>query len=230
MFEQIQHKRVYEEVVDIMIERIRSGNLEVGEKLPAERIMAEEMGVSRASLREALRVMESIGYIRSTTGGGNYINKVTLAHVLPPFTAILAQDKKMAADTIEVRRHLEVHIAELAAKNATREQISRIYGTILAMQAEIEGGGNGIESDNRFHHEIAKASGNRAFAMIAELCYELLAESRKATLDIPGQPAKTVEDHLSIFEAVRKGDGKSAAREMDRHLAKAQTNIEKHEI
>jgi GntR family transcriptional repressor for pyruvate dehydrogenase complex len=225
MFEPLQHKRIYEEVVDLIIQRIRSGALKVGQKLPPERVLAEEMGVSRTSLREALRALESMGYIHSVTGGGNYVNSVSMEHVLSPLSAMVAQDEKLAFDIIEVRQHLEVHMAAQAAKNATKQQISQIYGAILTMQSEVEAGGNGIEGDNQFHLEIARASQNKAFAIIVELLAELLAESRKATLDIPGQPSKSIEDHLAIFEAIRAGDADLAAREMSEHLCKAERNL-----
>jgi GntR family transcriptional repressor for pyruvate dehydrogenase complex len=226
MFAQLQHKRIYEEVVDMIVQRIRSGELTVGQKLPPERVLAEEMGVSRTSLREALRAMESMGYIYSVTGGGNYVNSVSIAHVLSPLAAMVAQDKKLAVDIIDVRKHLEVHMAALAAKNATKQQLSQIYSAIINMQSEVETGGNGILGDNQFHQEIAKASQNKAFAIIVELVGELLAESRKATLDIPGQPVKSIDDHIQIFEAIRNGDDVKAGQEMFKHLEKAHLNLE----
>jgi GntR family transcriptional repressor for pyruvate dehydrogenase complex len=227
MFEKLQHKRIHEEVVEMIVQRIRSGTLAVGHKLPPERVLAEEMGVSRTSLREALRALESMGYIYSVTGGGNYVNSVSIGHVLSPLAAMVAQDEKLATDIIDVRLHLEVHMAALAAKNATKQQLSRIYSAIINMQAEVEEGGSGIQGDNQFHQEIANASQNKAFAIIVELIGELLAESRKATLSIPGQPIKTIEDHISIFEAIRNRDEKKAGEAMRNHLQKAQTNLEK---
>jgi GntR family transcriptional repressor for pyruvate dehydrogenase complex len=225
MFEPLQHKRIYEEVVDIIVQRIRSGELTAGQRLPPERTLAEEMRVSRTSLREALRALESMGYIHSVTGGGNYVNSVSLEHVLSPLSVMVAQDKTLAADIIEVRQHLEVYMATLAARNASRQQISQIYSTILNMQADVENGGNGIEGDNQFHLEIARASQNKAFAIIMKLVAEVLTESRKATLEIPGQPAKSIEDHIAIFEAIRAGDEKRAAEEMSAHLIKARQNL-----
>jgi GntR family transcriptional repressor for pyruvate dehydrogenase complex len=225
MFEHLQHKRIYEEVVEMIIQRIRGGALKIGQKLPPERVLAEEMGVSRTSLREALRALESMGFIYSVTGGGNYVNSVSVGNVLSPLSAMAAQDAKFAADIIDVRLHLEVHMAALAAKNATKQQISQIYSTILNMQSEVEEGGNGIKGDNQFHLEVARASQNKAFAVISELVGELMAESRKATLDIPGQPVKSIEDHMAIFEAIRDGDADRAAAAMENHLKKAWKNL-----
>lgn len=227
MFGPVRHKLVYEVVADEIISRIRSGELAVGEKLPPERVLAEDLGVSRTSLREALRSLVSMGYIRSAIGGGNYVNEVGIEHVLPSLSALMTQDKELAADIIEVRRFLEAHTASLAAKHSTKTQQARIYGTILDMQAEIENGGNGAKGDYSFHLEIAHACGNRGFSVIVELCNELVAESQQATLNIPGQPSKSVQDHLLIFEAIRSGDEKRARHEMDLHLDKAMRNLEK---
>ena len=227
MFNKLQHKLVHEDIMNVVIQRIQSGDLQTGQKLPAERLLAEELGVSRTSLREALRGLESLGYIKSVKGGGNYVNSITVQHVLSPLAAMAKVDKKLAIDIIEVRQHLEVHMAALAAKNATKLQISKIYGTILEMQAEIENGGNGINGDNHFHLEIARASQNKAFALIVELVAELLTESRRATLDLPGQPVKTVNDHLKIFEAIKARNEKLAASRMSEHLRKAYFNLAK---
>ena len=229
MFEKMQYKRVYEEIIDIIISRICAGDLKVGQKLPPERVLAEDLGVSRTSLRYALRALESMGYIRSASGSGHYINRIMLENIFPPFSAMVAQDRQLIADIIEVRECLEVRMAALAAKHAGEEQISRIHGAILDMQAEIEQGGNGLAGDNSFHLEIARASGNSGFALIAELCFELLTRSRRATLDIPGQPARAVDDHMAIFEAIRDGDQERASREMASHLDKAQFNIKEYD-
>lgn len=226
LFEPVRHKLVYEVVVDEIVERIRKGELRVGQKLPPERVLSEELGVSRTSLREALRTLESMGYIRSTTGGGNYVNEVGIEQVLHPFSAIMAQDRALISDIIEVRRYLEVHMAALAAKQANKNQLAKIYGTILDMQADIESGGNGERGDNAFHLEIARSSANRGFSMMVELCNELLAESQRATLNLPGQPMKSVQDHLGIFQAIQSGDAKLAKEEMGRHLDKAKSNLE----
>lgn len=221
----LPHKLVYEEIVEEIVRRIRSGELPVGMKLPPERVLANQFGVSRTSLREALRTLKRMGCVRSITGDGNYINTVSSEHVALPFAMMLSQDKELAADIIQVRQYLEVHMASMAATCATSDQLARIYGAILDMQSQIKEGGNGIEGDNRFHLEIAKASQNKAFSIIVELLAELLAESRQATLSIPGQPAKSVQDHLRIFAAIQSGDKIAAKTAMAEHLTKAQQNL-----
>ncbi len=225
MFKALPHKLIYEEIVEEILRRIRSGELPAGMKLPPERVFAQQLGVSRTSLREALHTLKKMGCVRSMTGDGNYINTVLPDHVALPFAIMLSQDKQLAADIIQVRQFLEVHMASMAATYATKDQLERIKSAIDDMKAQIEQGGNGIEGDNRFHLEIAKASQNKAFSMIVELLAELLDESRQATLDIPGQPAKSVQDHLKIFRAIQSGDKTAAENAVAEHLIKAQHNI-----
>jgi len=218
MFEPLKHKCVYEDIVDIFTERIRLGRLTIGQKLPPERALAEELGVSRTSLREALRVMESMGYIRAKVNGGKYISEVSLHHLLPPFNAMVVQDKDFAADVFEVRLHVEAHIAFLAAQKATKEQLYHMYAAILETFADIEGGGDGLLAGKKFHHEVARASHSRAFAVIAELCVQLIAESRR---NLPGADRLALEaadEHLAIFEAIRDGDAERAAETMRAHI------------
>ena len=217
---QKEHKKVYEEVMDTIIGRIQAREFNVGDKLPTERQMAEELGVSRPSIREALRALECMGYIRSTVGGGTYISETTADNISLSFSAMMLTDKQFAIDIIEVRKYLEVHMAELAAKNASKAQIARIYKTIHDMLAEVEAGGSGINGDNLFHVEVARASNNKAFAVMVEICYALLFQSpqHQATFKIPRQLETTAEHHMAIFEAIRSGDAEKAKEEMSKHL------------
>ena len=221
----LQHKPISEEIVEEIVHQIRSGKLLVGMKLPPERVFAQQLGVSRTSLREALRTLKRMGCVRSAAGDGNYINTISPEHIAVPFAVMLSQDKVLAADIIKVRQYLEVHMAWMAAAFATKDQIGRIHDAIIDMQSQIEQGGNGIKGDSLFHLEIAKASQNRAFSIIQEMLAELLDESRQATLDIPGQPQKSVQDHLKIFAAIQSGDRTAAKEAMEEHLTKAHQNL-----
>jgi len=221
LFRVLPHKQIYEEIIEEIGSRIRSGELPVGAKLPPERVLAEQLGVGRTSLREALRAMKRMGCIRSVVGDGNYVDRVLPGHVALPLSMMLSQGNALAADVIQVRQYLEVHMASMAASSATEDQLRSIREAIEEMESQIREGGNGVEGDNRFHLEIAKASQNKAFSIIVELLAELLAESRKATLSIPGQPVKSVEDHLRIYAAIQSGDAAAAEAAMADHLMKA---------
>lgn len=226
MLEPLKKTRLYESIVNQLLSLIMDGTLKPGDKLPPERQLAEELQVSRAALREALRSMESLGYLESKVGGGTYVRSVTLDNVISPFSVMLSQDEQLIRELLDVRILLETEIAYLAAKNITPEYAERLMGTVDRMKAEADAGRNGVECDNEFHDLLAEISQNSALKLIFELCYELLSKSREATMNLPGQPTKTVEDHRRIATAVIEGSSVNASKLMRQHLKKAQKNLD----
>ena len=227
MLEPLKKTRLYEEIVDQLISLMKMGKLKPGDKLPSERQLAEELHVSRTAIREALRSMESMGYIDSKVGGGTYIKSVTLDNVMDPFAVMLSQDEKLLSELVDVRVLLEGEVASLAAKNVTQEQINEVRKTLEGMEADIKAGGNGLSGENAFHNMLAKIADNSALSMILNMCSELLSKSREATLTIPGQPQNSLNDHYEILEAVETHSSALASTLMSRHLRKARKNLEK---
>lgn len=228
MLEPLKKTRLYEEIVKQLIELIEKGELKPGDKLPTERELAVQLNVSRTAIREALRSLELMGFIESKVGGGTFIREITLDNVIDPFSSILAQDQKLKMELIEVRLLLETEIVKLAARRITPEKASDILKSLELMEKEIKNGGNGINGDNGFHNALARASENTAMMKILNMCSDLLNLTRMATLEIPGQPEKSLRDHRAIFEAVSKGDEEKAAELMRDHLIKAQKNLEQY--
>jgi len=227
MLEPPKKTRLYENIIDQLIALIKDGTLKPGDKLPPERKLAEDLNVSRTAIREALRSLETMGYISSKVGGGTYINAITLGNVMNPFSAVLSQNKKLIVELLEVRMLLETEIARLAALRITPAKIQALQKAIESMRAEVTAGRNGLEADNEFHNALAIASENEALKLILDMCGDLLTQTREATLNIEGQPEITLKDHEQIFEAVRKGDSMLAMRRMKQHLADAQRNLAK---
>lgn len=228
MLKPLKKTRLYEEIVKQLVSLIETGQLNPGDKLPPERQLADELQVSRTAIREALRSMESMGYIESKVGGGTYIRAISLDNVLHPFSTVLSQNKKLIRELLEVRQILESQIALLAAKRATSDHIAAIQKTLDEMRTDIESGGIGLTGDNDFHNALAKAADNSAMSKLLELCEELISKSRESTLRIPGQPQKSLVDHEEIFEAVRNHDSELAQRLMNDHIVKAQENFKKN--
>ena len=227
MLEPPKKTRLYENIIDQLIALIKDGTLKPGDKLPPERKLAEDLNVSRTAIREALRSLETMGYISSKVGGGTYINAITLGNVMNPFSAVLSQNKKLIVELLEVRMLLETEIARLAALRITPAKIQTLQKAVEAMRVEVAAGRNGLDADNEFHNALAIASENEALKLILDMCGDLLAQTREATLNIEGQPEITLKDHEQIFEAVRKGDSMLAARRMKQHLSDAQRNLAK---
>ena len=225
MLEPLRKTRLYEEIVKQLTDLIEEGKLMPGDKLPAERQLADELHVSRTAIREALRSMESMGYIESKVGGGTFVKAISLDNVLHPFSAVLSQNKKLIAELLEVRQLLEAEIAHLAAERATPEDIDLIQSSLDEMCSDIESGGIGLKGDNDFHTALAVASKNSAMSEILRMCAGLLSKSRQTTLRIPGQPSKSLEDHQAIFNAIKNGSVNLASELMKDHIKKAIANF-----
>lgn len=230
MLEPLKKTRLYEEIINQLLELIKNGTLKPGDRLPSERQLAEQLQVSRTAIREALRSMESLGYISSKVGGGTYIRSVTLDNVITPFSVMMSQDEKLIRELADVRELLETEIASLAARNITPEDADRLDKCLDDMEQDIQDGGTGLIGDNEFHSILAQIANNSALSMICELCAELLSKGRATTLSIPGQPAKALADHRLISHAVREGSPKNAAKLMRQHIRKAQKNLDRTTI
>ena len=219
--------RLYENLVEILLEKIRTGELRPGDKLPSERQLSEEYHVSRPVVREALRSLDRMGCIESKVGGGTYIKSATLDSMLDPFSVIIHQDERLIRDLIEVRILLESDAAALAAKKITPEQEDQIEKILEQASQEVREGGYGLEGENAFHNSIAKIADNTALTMIINMCANLLSTSREATLRIPGQPENSISDHRAIFEAIKLHSSAQAAKLMRQHLKKARKNFDR---
>src|ERR687888_1623776 len=126
MLKAIKKTRIYEEVVSQIHELIREGKVKAGDQLPSERELAETFKVSRTSVREALRALETRRLIVSRTGAGNFVAKLPVESLVAPLATLLIEEKGALADIFEMRKLVEPHIASLAASRATKKDIERM--------------------------------------------------------------------------------------------------------
>ena len=225
MLEPIKRTRLYEQVISQVLNLIVSGTLKPGDRLPSERDLSGELNVSRTSIREALRSLEMMGYVESRVGtsGGTFIKEVTIDDIIGPITRLLNSYKKQEfiLELIEVRTILESATAKLAARRRTDEDIDTIQRILDSMRLDIQEGGIGLQGDNQFHAQIAKSTHNEVLMKIANSMEGLLDDSRKKTLEIPGIPEESLDDHVKIFKAVKNKKEKEAVAMMMAHLKKA---------
>ncbi len=223
--EPIKRTRLYEGVVAQFLALIKDGSLKPGDRLPTERDLSGRFNVSRASIREALRSLESMGYLESRVGvnGGTFIKEVTLDSIIGPFTRLLDGYRKQEfiLELVEVRIILESATAKLAARRQEEKDIRNIQASLDLMEEEIRQGSIGLSGDNRFHVAVAEASHNEVLVKIANMLEDLLDDSRKTTLEVPGIPEESLDDHYKILNAIRKRNEKEAVAMMKAHLRKA---------
>ena len=218
-FREITPVRLYESVIEQIMNLIKNNKLKPGDKLPPERELAEKLSISRNSLREAFRVLESRGLIKSKPGGGRYIREIRKNGHSSTENIILSLEKSSILELLEAREMFEVKIAKIAAQKATPEDIELIEKALNKINEE-EGlkDDKKMESDTEFHLAIASASHNFVFVNIIKLHLDLLKETREKTWKIPGRREEQQEEHQTIFQAIKEHDSKKAGEAILKHL------------
>jgi len=211
--EPIKSTRIYEEIVRQVKQLIAEGKLKSGDRLPPERDLAEKFMVSRTSVREALRALQSRGLIDIRAGEGAFIRDISVDTLIEPLAMVILPHREAVGELFEARRLLEPAIAALAARRATRDE------RILEEQSkEVAQGRTGVTQDTALHSAIANSAHNRAITRIVSALMDLLTQSREESLLTPGRPTRSHEDHRRILDAIRRRDELAAHRAMLDHL------------
>lgn len=207
--------RLYEQVIDQLREHVAVANLKSGDKLPSERELAERIGVSRASIKQAIVVLEVQGLVEIRQGGGTYLRTDSLN---PEPIAALVDRQRRLPDVLDAREALETKLAELAALRRTDEDLAELNAAVESMRNEIEAGSFGEDSDHRFHTAVTTAARNDLLAEFMREIAGQIAESRHESLQQPGRPPQSLEHHRRIADAIRRQDPEGAAVAMRAHL------------
>ena len=223
--EPVRSTRIYEEIVRQVKQLIGEGRLKSGDRLPPERDLAEKFMVSRTSVREALRALQSRGLIEIRAGEGAYIRDVSVETLIEPLALVILPHREAVGELFEARRLLEPAIAALAARRATREEIQEMERILEDQAKEVAGGRTGMLQDGALHTAIANSAHNRAITRIVNALMDLLTQSREESLHTPGRPTRSHEDHRRILEAVRRRDEVAAHRSMLDHLIAVETLV-----
>ena len=207
--------RLYEQVAEQITGWIADNGLQPGDKLPAERELAVRLGVSRATLSQALVALEVVGVVVVRHGDGTVLTGSAPGQRI--VEAIRAHADRLP-EVIETRDALETKIAALAAQRRTDEDLARIDDALGAMAADIEAGGRGVEGDERFHGAVTAASHSLLLARLMDEIGDLIRETRIESLAQPGRPVDSLAGHRAVADAIRSGDPAAAARAMHEHV------------
>lgn len=218
-FKEITPVRLYESAIEQIMDLVKKSELKPGDKLPPERKLAEKLSISRGSLREAFRVLESKGLIKSKAGGGRFIREIRKNGHNSTENIILSLEKSSILELLEAREMFEVKIAKIAAQRATPEDIKLIEMALNKMKQKEElKDEKKTESDTEFHLAIASTSHNFVFVNIIKLHLDLLKETRGKTWQIPGRREKQYQEHQAILHAIKEHNSKKAGEAMLTHL------------
>ena len=220
----VKKTRIHEEIIAQIREELADGRLKADDRLPSERELSERFQVSRASVREAIRALESMGLVTSKTGDGTYVSTGS-EFLLSPLVSIILQQKDVLLDIFEARKTIEPEIAAFAARRAGAEEIERMEEILAEQARQIAGGDTGVEADTAFHALLAQAAKNKVFLKLNEAIVDSLYETRERSLTIGGRPARSLRGHREILGAIRARDAAKARTAMLAHLRAIEENV-----
>ena len=215
-FEAIHRSKVYQEVAR-QLERRITEDLKPGDLLPPERELVRTMGVSRDSVRNAIRTLELMGLLEPRQGIGTVVCSPR-SEPANSLTAALLEKRKMVAELIDVRKMIEPAMAGRAAQHISRDAIADMENILVRQKAKVLQGGLGIEEDSEFHYAIALASDNSVILKVVDVLMDLLRETRASSLQVEGRQEKSLAGHHRILSALKLGDAAAAESAMRRHL------------
>lgn len=221
-------RNLTERVAQLLREKVDRGDFAVGTKLPAEGRMAQQLGVSRTVVREAVSRLKSDGLLESRQGSGVFVLSKTgfAALRLDPGTV---DSVRAVLEMIDLRRAIETEAAGLAAERATPEQVQGLRATLSALDQAVASGGDGVEQDLSFHQQIAAATGNRHYVAVLGLIERLVRNVTRITRANEARRAdfarQVLTEHEAIIRAIDARDAAAARRAARLHMVNAARRI-----
>lgn len=215
--EAIRRNKIYEEVAR-RIERLIEAKMKPGDKLPPERELSEMFGVSRSSIRDAIRSLELMGLVEPKQGIGTVVRELSAQTLVSPLSNVLLRQHQLVSELLDVRKMLEPPLAARAAAHASDEEIAEMEDILRRQSAKMAEGELAVEEDSEFHYAIALASGNSVVLKVLDLLMDLLRGTREKSLQVGGRPQKSMAGHRRIMAAIKKHDAAAAEAAMRRHV------------
>jgi GntR family transcriptional repressor for pyruvate dehydrogenase complex len=214
----IKKTRVAEEVADRIRVLMLDGTFPAGEPLPSERHLAERFGVSRGSIRDALRTLETIGLLETRHGQGTFPHELSVDRLVAPLASVMAYRSDLQDELLDVRRMFEPAVARAAAQRATEEDLADLERILDAQRQKLKDEQLAIVEDTAFHAILARATRNRVVMSIMATLNDLLVASRTESLNQKGRPGRSIEGHEAVVAALRRHDADAASRAMYNHI------------
>ncbi len=210
------HSKIYEEVAE-QLQRHIAEHLKPGDLLPPERELVRMFGVSRSSIRDGIRRLESLGLVEPRQGAGTVVLETSVP-IASPITNVLLEQRTMVKELLELRELIEPWLARRAALLASPEQISRMENALRGQEEKLQRGELAVEEDTEFHYAIALAAHNAVALKVVDVLMELLKGTRERSLQVEGRKEKSCAGHQRILAALKQHDVAAADAAMRRHL------------
>jgi GntR family transcriptional repressor for pyruvate dehydrogenase complex len=218
MLKAVEKRRAYQDVVEQILALIKNDTLKKGDQLPTERDLTETFKVSRNTVREAIRSLESMKLVESRQGNGTYVLLSGKEIEVQNLCIALFHDQDDLREIFHVRNIIEPHIAQLAAERATKEEISELEEIVEHHECHLCSVSQTIDSDTTFHMVLAGAARNRVMSRLVHALIDLLAESRKEILQSEQRAVESLRGHKLVLDAIKAKDSVAAREAMRRHL------------
>ncbi len=224
VFTPIRPKKLSEEIVEQIKDLISRGELKPGERIPSERDLVALLGVSRPSVREAITILEAMGFLESRQGEGTFVRSLTRTSLVDPLSSLVGEkDPRILHALAEVRMGLESWSAFLAARRATAEELATMRGLLKTMEEQAKSGGWDADVDARFHYAIASATHNTLQVHVLDAIHSLFHTTIMVALTEfykkEGYIDLLLKQHLEIYEGIAAHDPERARQKMLDHLS-----------
>lgn len=202
---------------------IEDGRLVRGQRLPSERTLAAQFGVSRVVVREALRALEATGLVEVRSGAGAFVAKTPGQVIRDGWASWLGRHSDEALELLSVRRSIEQLAAFRAASRVSDRDVVALERLCARFETELKKSKRNVERlvelDIEFHHRIAVAAGGKLIPKLVDELASVMRDSRRATFMLDGRAEATAPDHRCIVEALRRRDPKAAEHALAAHLS-----------
>lgn len=221
--------RLSDQLAALLSSQIVSGALAPGDRLPTEQQLGQVHGVSRTVVREAVHQLRSRGLLVSRQGSGVFVTSPALNQPLA-FDPSVLDSMAAVVQVVEVRRALEGEIAALAAERATRAEVAGLRRALVAIDAAVSAGGDGVAEDLAFHRALCEATGNPQFAFLLGFLEQYLREAMRVTRGNEARRQDFMDavrsEHRAIVDAIAVRDAQAARRCATEHLLRGAKRLE----
>lgn len=218
MLKAIRKKLAHEDIVKQIRSLIKKGKVKRGDRLPTERELSETFKVSRATVREAIFSLANMHLLERRQGDGTYVTASSEEALVQPLATYFFQEKDDMIDIFFLRKIIEPEIAKLAAENATPEEFIELEEILEEQKRRVISRTDPIPLHFGFHHSLARIAKNRVLEHLMLALFPLMRITREKYIQTKKRQQESLNGHLSIYTAIKKGNGTAARKAMRRHL------------
>jgi GntR family transcriptional repressor for pyruvate dehydrogenase complex len=227
MFNSVKRTKISEDIANQIKRLIVDGKLKPGDRLPPERDLIKQLGVSRPSLREALNSLVTMGFLEVRQAKRTFVKSVTSKLIEDPLALLIKADTQKIFDLIEVRKAIETWASYHAALKASKEDVEQLDAIIQAMKKAFKEGRSWEKEDADFHLAIAKATHNTIHMHVMSGIYDLLKESMAKIFIDREKVKKLMNHHQQIFHAIKSRSPEKARQKTLDHLNYVESEVKK---